>query len=88
MVLHICLVSNCTLIMKLPGINERQTVAIKRVGKISTAIQEAIDKICEEENFEITYAEINAAIIDVLKINNSFELRELWQPSDESTDVS
>ena len=74
-------------------LNERQTQARKRVGKISTAIQEAIDKktidkICEEENFEITYAEINAAVIDVLKSNNSFELRELWQPSDESDDAS
>lgn len=69
-------------------LNERQTLARKRVGKISTAIQEVIDKICEEENFEITYAEINAAIIDVLKNNNSFELRELWQPSVESDDVS
>ena len=73
------------LIMKL---NERQTLARKRVGKISMAIQEAIDKICEEENFEITYAEINAAVIDVLKSNNSFELRELWRPSDESDDAS
>ena len=69
-------------------LNERQTQARKRVDKISTAIQEAIDKICEEENFEITYAEINAAVIDVLKSNNSFELRELWQPSDESYDAS
>ena len=73
------------LIMKL---NERQTLARKRVGKISMAIQEAIDKICEDENFEISYAEINAAVIYVLKSNNSFELRELWQPSDESDDAS
>jgi hypothetical protein len=69
-------------------LNERQTLARKRVGKISMAIQEVIDKICKEENFEITYTEINAAVIDVLKSNNSFELRELWQPSDESDDAS
>jgi len=69
-------------------LNERQTLAKKRVGKISTAIQEAIDKICEEENFDISYVEINAAVIDVLKSNNSFELRELRQPSDESDDAS
>ena len=69
-------------------LNERQTLARKRVGKISTAILEAIDKICEEENFEITYAEINAAVINVLKSNNSFELRELWRPSDESDNAS
>jgi len=65
-------------------LNERQTLARKRVSKLSIAIQEAIDKICKEEKFEITYAEINAAVIDVLKSNNSFELRELWQPSNES----
>ena len=69
-------------------LNERQTLARKRVGKISIAIQEAIDTICEEENFEITYAEINAAVIDVLKSNNSFELRELWRLSDSSDDAS
>jgi hypothetical protein len=69
-------------------LNERQTLTRKRVGKISMAIQEAIDKICKEENFEITYAEINDAVIDVLKSNNSFELRELWQSSEESDNVS
>lgn len=61
--------------------NKRQILATKRKVKLSHAIQEAIDKVCEEENFEITYAEINAAIIDILKSNNSFELREICNPS-------
>jgi len=67
-------------------LNKRQTLARERVGKISMAIQESINKICKEENFEITYAEINAAIIDVLESNNSFELRELWETYDKSDD--
>jgi hypothetical protein len=51
----------------------------KRVIKLSTAIQDAIDKICEEENYEITYSEINAVMIATVKDYNSFELRELWK---------
>jgi hypothetical protein len=61
---------------------EKQILVRKRVLKLSTAIQEAIDKICEEENYEITYAEINAAMIATMKDYNSFELRELWNETD------
>jgi hypothetical protein len=57
---------------------QKQILIKKRIGKISMAIQDAIDKICEEENFEITYAEINAAMIETMKSYNGFELRELW----------
>lgn len=58
-------------------INERELVAKGRINKISFAIQTAIDEICKEENFEITYTEINAAILEVMSSNNSYELREL-----------
>ena len=58
---------------------EKELLVRKRVIKLSTAIQEAIDKICEEDNYEITYAEINAAMITTMKDYNSFELRELWK---------
>lgn len=57
---------------------DRQTLARIRIGKMSRAIQESIDAICVSENFQITYAEINAALLEVLKSNNSYELRELW----------
>ena len=60
-------------------INPRQTLARQRIGKVSRAIQEAIDKICEDENYQVTYAEINAGIIEALHSNNQFELRELWK---------
>jgi hypothetical protein len=56
---------------------QKQMLMKKRIGKISMAIQNAVDKICEEENFEITYAEINAAMIETMKSYNGFELREL-----------
>jgi hypothetical protein len=56
---------------------QKQILMKKRIGKISMAIQDAVDKICEEENFEITYAEINAAMIETMKSYNGFELREL-----------
>jgi hypothetical protein len=59
-------------------LNERQALARKRIDKMSRAIQESIDAICVSENFQITYAEINAALVEVLKSNNSYELRELW----------
>ena len=58
---------------------EKELLVRKRVIKLSTAIQEAIDKICEEDNYEITYAEINAAMITIMTDYNNFELRELWK---------
>ena len=64
-------------------LNKRQTLARKRVFKLHMAIQEAIDKICEEENFEITYAEINASLIEVIKSNNGYELKSLWEDKEE-----
>lgn len=60
-------------------INPRQTLARHRIIKVSRAIQEAIDQICKDENYQVTYAEINAGILDVLHSNNQFELRELWK---------
>lgn len=63
-------------------INERQTLARKRITKISFAVQEAVDKICQEENFDITYSEINCALLEVLKSFNGFELKELFKESE------
>ena len=60
-------------------LNERQTLARKRIGKLETSIREAIDKICEEEKFDITYAEINSAMLKVMEGFNGHELRELWK---------
>ena len=56
---------------------EKQLLVRKRVNTLSTAIQEAINKVCEEEKYQVSYAEINAAIIDILKRNNAYEIQEL-----------
>lgn len=64
-------------------LHPRSTIARKRIEKMQHAILEAIDKICEEEKHEITYAEINRAIINVLESNNNHELRSLWEDETE-----
>jgi uncharacterized phage protein gp47/JayE len=60
-------------------LNEKQTIARKRISEIETAITKAIDKICEDENFEVSYSEINAAMLNVMKNFNGHELKELWK---------
>lgn len=70
--------------MNLPTINERQQTANKRVCKLVERIQEVIDKTCKEEEFQITYVEINAALLSVMNSNNRYEMRllcEVEQPS-------
>lgn len=57
----------------------RQTLARERKSKLEMAIHEAIDKICEAENYEITYAEINSALLAVMASHNKYELQELWK---------
>lgn len=53
-----------------------------RTNKLRNAILNAIDTICEEENYTLTYTEINNALITVLRDNNFRELEELIE-SDE-----
>lgn len=50
-------------------INKKQQEVRKNINKINIAITSAIDKVCEESNYEITYA---------LKSNLDYELREIW----------
>ena len=54
----------------------------KNISKLNIAITTAIDGICKENNYQITYAEINSALIDTLKSNLGYELREMWQTDD------
>jgi hypothetical protein len=56
-------------------LNKKQTLKKNRILKIESAVQEAIDKICQEENFDVSYAEINSALIKIMKSNNEFELK-------------
>lgn len=46
--------------------------------EIKLTIQKAIDKHCKE-NPNTTYAEVNTALVDILKSNLGYELKEMWQ---------
>jgi len=60
-------------------INKKQQEVRKNIGNIQNAVTDAIDKLCEESNYQITYAEINAALSDTLRSNLGYELKEMWQ---------
>ena len=63
-------------------LNKKQQQVRKNINKLNITITEAIDKICEESNYEITYAEINSALTDTLRSNLGYELREMWKKGD------
>lgn len=46
------------------------------VDKLNIAIGETIDKLCKESNYQITYAEINSALVKRLSSNLRYELDE------------
>ena len=58
---------------------ERQILARKRISRLENAIRESVDKICKEEKYDITYAEINSAMLKVMEGFNGHELKELWK---------
>lgn len=60
--------------LKIP---EKYFTVKKTIGQLQSEIQNAIDKICEEHNYTISYAEINSALMNILKSNNSEEIKEL-----------
>lgn len=60
-------------------INKKQQLAQKRISKIEQSVRESIDIICEEENFQVSYAEINSAMLNLMKTFNGHELKELWK---------
>lgn len=65
--------------MNLPTIKERELTAKKRVRKLEERIQEVIDKTCEEEEYQITYVEINAALLSIMNSNNRYEMHLLCE---------
>jgi hypothetical protein len=60
-------------------LNKKQQEVRKNIGDLQNAIIVAIDKLCEESNYQITYAEINTALTDTLRSNLGYELKEMWQ---------
>jgi len=66
--------------------DEKQVEQRKIVSKLSYAIQEAIDGICEKNDYNITFAEINAALVGILKTNLQYELKiERKKPNQNET---
>lgn len=63
-------------------INKKQQEVRKNINKLNIAITDAIDEICKQSDYQITYAEINSALTDTLKSNLGYELRDMWQKSD------
>ena len=64
-------------------LNKKQQEVRKNIGNLQSVITDAIDKLCEESNYQITYAEINAALTDTLRSNLGYELKEMWQKEQE-----
>lgn len=57
----------------------RAILAAKRISEMEGIIHEGIDKICQREKFQVTYAEINTALANVLRSNLEYELKSLWE---------
>lgn len=66
-------------IKKQMKLNEKQQEVIKNINGLNIAIINAIDVICKESSYQITYAEINAALTDTLRNNLGYELKDMWQ---------
>jgi hypothetical protein len=45
-----------------------------RITTISLELSKVIDKICTESGYEITYAEINSSLLQIMQRNNSREI--------------
>ena len=60
-------------------VSKKQKEVRININKINIAISEAIDKVCVESGYTISYAEINSALTDTLKSNLGFELKEMWK---------
>lgn len=65
-------------------INKKQAEVRKNINKLKFIINEGIDKFCEEHDYQITYAEINSALSDVMRSNLGYELKELWKKENEN----
>lgn len=58
---------------EMPKCNDTERLFASRILDLENAIQKGIDKLCEASNFEITYAEINSALLNILSKNNLYE---------------
>lgn len=57
--------------------NKKQSDVRINLSSLKLAISEAIIKHCDEHP-ETTYAEVNTALVDEMRSNLGYELKELW----------
>lgn len=65
-------------------VNGKQMKMREHKIQLNIAISEAIDKVCEKNNFQIEYSVINAALCDIIRDNLGYEMKEIWKLEDES----
>lgn len=58
-------------------INKKQSEVRINLSYLKLAISEAIIKHCDEHP-ETTYTEVNTALVDEMRSNLGYELKELW----------
>jgi len=64
--------------------NKLQQQSRKNISKLRSSISKCIDTLCEESDYEISFAEINAALIDSLRTMVSAELQTSWESESNS----
>ncbi len=55
------------------GLTKKQKEDIKQINCLRAEISSVIDKICEDNKYNITYNQINSALIQILNSNLAFE---------------
>lgn len=64
---------------KLPKVSHSRQEHRIRVTKLEIAIQEAIDKVCDDYEYQVTYNEINTALTRALSSNLGFESKDYFE---------
>ena len=60
----------------LPKISKKTRDSNIMITELSIKIQEIIDEICKENNYEIPYIILNLALLKVLQDHQNYELKE------------
>lgn len=58
-----------------------------RTGKLEMLIQEAIDGFCDQNNYQVTYNEINTALVNVMKSNLGSETKLFFEEKEKEEEA-
>jgi hypothetical protein len=62
-----------------------ESIEVKtNVLKLENLLNQAIGKFCEEQEYKATYVEIDAALMNILKKNNEYQLRGLVEQKEKN----